>query len=203
MSNRDVFINCPFSKDYQLYFDAIVFVVIRSGFNPRCALESDDGGDNRFNKICQIIAESNFGVHDISKTELDTHTSLPRFNMPLELGLFLAAKKFGGRSQKRKTCIIFESKPYDYQKYMSDIAGQDIHFHKRSVKLLIEKLAAWLRRESGDDDVPGGNAIYLEFKLFKKALPDLCRAARLKQREMIFSDLCRFAENWIVSLTIS
>jgi len=32
--------------------------------------------------------------HDISRTELNEH-SLPRFNMPLELGLFLGASRFG------------------------------------------------------------------------------------------------------------
>ncbi len=199
MSKRDVFINCPFSKDYEPYFHAIVFVVIRSGFKPRCALESDDSGDNRFGKICQIIADCDLGVHDISKTELDSRTSLPRFNMPLELGLFLAAKRFGDRDQKRKKCIIFESRQYDYQKFMSDIAGQDIHFHRKSLKTLIEKLGSWLRRETGDEVVPGGSAIHAEYRSFKKDLPKLCKAAKLKQREMIFSELCRFIENWIVS----
>lgn len=199
MSNRDVFINCPFSEDYKTYFHAIVFVVIRSGFNPRCALESDDSGDSRFNKICQIIAQCDYGVHDISKTELDVGTSLPRFNMPLELGLFLAAKKFGNREQKLKKCIIFESTPYDYQKFMSDIAGQDIHSHRRSEKTLVLELSGWLRRETHDHSVPGGSAIYHEYSMFKKELPKLCKAAGLKPREMTFFDFRRFAEKWIVS----
>ncbi len=199
MTNRDVFINCPFSVDYKPYFNAIVFVVVRSGFNPRCALESDDGGDNRFNKICQIIGQCDYGVHDISKTELDISTNLPRFNMPLELGLFLAAKRFGGREQKRKKCIIFESKPYDYQKFMSDIAGQDIHCHRKSEKALIDELSAWLRIVTHDSKVPGGDAIYREYRRFKKDLPKLCKAAHLKSKEMKFIDFRRMAEKWLVS----
>ena len=75
----------------------MVFTVLRSGFIPRCALELDDGSDNRFDKICRIIAECRLGIHDISKTELDAKSKLPRFNMPLELGLFLAAKNLVGR----------------------------------------------------------------------------------------------------------
>jgi hypothetical protein len=71
MKKRDVFINCPFSSDYQDHFRAIVFAVVRSGFNPRCALETDDGAQNRFDKICEIIRECRLGIHDISKTELD------------------------------------------------------------------------------------------------------------------------------------
>jgi hypothetical protein len=42
MSGRDVFINCPFTADYQNHFQATVFTVVRSGFTPRCARESYD-----------------------------------------------------------------------------------------------------------------------------------------------------------------
>src|SRR5207237_982307 len=39
MSERDVFINCPFSDDYRAQFNAITYTVIRSEFAPRCARE--------------------------------------------------------------------------------------------------------------------------------------------------------------------
>ena len=147
MKKRDVFINCPFSEDYLEHFRATVFTVVRSGFKPRCALETDDGAQNRFDKICEIIADCRLGMHDISKTEPDRKSKLPRFNMPLELGVFLAAKKFGGPKQSRKRCIIFDSEQYRYQAFISDIAGQDIHSHSGNVTILISKLASWLRAE--------------------------------------------------------
>jgi hypothetical protein len=127
MSGRDVFINCPFTDDYRAHFEAIVFTVVRSGFTPRCARESDDGGEVRFDKICRIIRECPYGVHNISKTDLDADSGLPRFNMPFELGLFLGAKRFGGRSHNRKKTLIFDRDRFRYQSYISDIAGQDIH----------------------------------------------------------------------------
>lgn len=105
MSERDVFINCPFSIDYQGFFEAIVYAVVRSGFTPRCARENDDGGEVRIDKICRIIAESRYGIHDISKTEPDPGSGLPRFNMPLELGLFLGARKFGGKNTCRRRAL--------------------------------------------------------------------------------------------------
>ena len=71
MTGRDVFINCPFTADYQAHFQGIIFTVVRSGFTPRCARESDDGGEVRLDKICRIIRECPYSVHDISKTELD------------------------------------------------------------------------------------------------------------------------------------
>ena len=156
MSGRDVFINCPFSADYQAHFQAIVFTVVRSGFTPRCARESDDSGEVRLDKICRIIRECPYSVHDISRTELDADLGLPRFNMPFELGLVLGAKRFGGRSFGRKKTLIFDRDPYRYQSYISDIAGQDVHEHKGQVDQLIRELAAWLRNEVRDPKSPVG-----------------------------------------------
>jgi hypothetical protein len=45
-------------------------------------------------RIFKLIEGCQFGIHDISRTELDTDSQLPRFNMPLELGMFLGAQRF-------------------------------------------------------------------------------------------------------------
>ena len=42
------------------------------------------------------------GIHDISRTESSGKPRLPRFNMPLELGMFLGAKQYGDGQQKDK-----------------------------------------------------------------------------------------------------
>jgi hypothetical protein len=75
--------------------------------------------------------------------------SLPRFNMPLELGVFLGAKRFGTGGQKGKACIVFDREPYRFQRFISDIAGQDIRTHGGDVPTLIRELAAWLRTQPG------------------------------------------------------
>ena len=51
--------------------------------------ELDDGGQTRIDKIFALIEQCRYGIHDLSPTELDAVNNLPRFNMPLELGLFL------------------------------------------------------------------------------------------------------------------
>ncbi len=196
--NRYVFINCPFSYDYLNFFHAIVFTVIRSGYLPRCALETDDGSESRFDKICNIVAQCRLGIHDISKTEPDAQSGLPRFNMPLELGLFLAAKKFGSKEQRTKKCLIFDRDPYRYQKFISDISGQDIHHHNGRVETLIERLAAWLRDEAADPAVPGGKAIAVEFQRFSAVIPPMCRMRHLDPAELTFQDFCKLAAEWIV-----
>ena len=92
--SASVFINCPFDKQYQPIFDAIVFCVVACGFEPRCTLELTDAGEVRIENIYRLIAQCNDSVHDISRTEVgDQPYRLPRFNMPLELGIFLGAKR--------------------------------------------------------------------------------------------------------------
>jgi hypothetical protein len=186
--NRDVFINCPFDDGYQDFFRAIVFVVVRSGFRARCALETDDGSENRFEKICAIIAQCRYGIHDISRTEIDPRSELPRFNMPLELGLFLGARRFGAKGQKSKRCIILDKEKYRYQSYISDISGQDIHAHQGRIIVLIEELASWLRSESRDARVPGGRKMASEFAAFQREIPTICSARGLEPGELTFGD---------------
>ena len=184
-SNRDVFINCPFDDAYKPIFYGIVFTIIRSGFVARCALETDDASDIRFQKICAIIDESGYGIHDISRTETNGKPPLPRFNMPLELGLFLGAGRFG---LKPKRCIIFDVERFRYQKFISDLAGQDIHEHKGDVDTVILEVATWLRQQSRDDRVPGGKAIATEYKAFCRKLPTICKASKITQEELTFGD---------------
>lgn len=186
--NRDVFVNCPFDLEYKVLFNAAVFTIFRSGFVARCALETDDAAVNRFDKICRIIGECRYGVHDISRTEVDGDPPLPRFNMPLELGMFLGAKKYGVVKHRSKSCIIFDREPHRFQRYISDIAGQDIHAHGGDRRTLIIELATWLRRQSRDRNVPGGVAIAAEFDAFTAVLPQILNERGLDPAEVTFGD---------------
>jgi len=142
---QSVFINCAFDPIFQPIFDGIVFTVLRCGFMPRCALETDDASENRFAKIQKIVEDCRYGIHDISRTETSGEPPLPRFNMPLELGLFLGAKRFGDDAQKRKRMLVLDTERYRYQRFISDIAGQDIHAHGGDVSTAIGVVTTWLR----------------------------------------------------------
>ena len=73
----NVFINCPFDSEYRSIFYALVFAVHDCGYIARCALEVDDSGQVRIQKIEQMIADCKFGIHDISRVETDPQTQLP------------------------------------------------------------------------------------------------------------------------------
>jgi hypothetical protein len=192
-----VFINCPFDDAYIPLFRAAVFTVFDCGFIPRCALEVYNSGQVRIDKIFRIIDECRFGLHDISRTELDTASGLPRFNMPLELGIFLGAQRFGGGRHKRKNCLVLDLDRYRYQKFISDIAGQDIAAHRGEVAPLIRTIRDWLRSASGQTQMPGGTVLAKRFEAFQLVLPDLCRRVPLEISELTFSDYANIAAEWL------
>lgn len=194
-----VFINCPFDGEYRPLFEALVFAVHDCGFVARCALEAEDGSQVRISKIEQIIAESGLGIHDISRTELDDTWKLPRFNMPLELGLFLGAKRYGVGKQRKKLCLILDREPYRYQKYCSDIAGQDIRSHAGEPHQAVRVVRNWLRNATSDSEnvIPSGSVMVARYESFERALPAVCDKLRLDRDELLFNDYITVTAEWL------
>jgi hypothetical protein len=195
---EQVFVNCPFDGGYQELFDAIVFAICDCGFVPRCALESSDAGQVRIEKILGIIHECKFGIHDISRTELSAKTKLPRFNMPLELGLFLGAKHFA-KNGRKKISLILDTKQYRYQKFCSDIAGQDIAAHGGKPKQAIKLVRDWLQTNGTSSSlrIPDGPTIFLRYQKFINALPKIREEVHLDKADLIFPDYLALVLAWI------
>ena len=186
----NVFINCPFDVEFEPLFHAIVFAVIQCGYTVRCALEADDTGATRIDRIYRLIEECRFGVHDISRIEHDTVNNLPRFNMPFELGLFLGARRFGAKPHRDKHCLVLEADRYRYQKYLSDIAGQDIRQHDSEPAKAVGAVRDWLAasRPKSAKPLPGATAIMRHYGEFQANLPAMLRAADLEPAELGFFD---------------
>ena len=192
-----VFINCPFDSAYKPIFDAIIFAIYDLGFVARSALEIDDGTEVRLAKIERIIEECRYGVHDISNVVLDANTGLPRFNMPLELGLFFGCKRFGDVRQRKKVCIILDSDPYRYRQCISDISGQDIHSHGGTYAQAIAKVRNWLAATSKRKSLPGGADIVERYKRFRSDLPAVCATLHRQPEDLTFGDLSEMIESWL------
>ena len=194
--NDNVFINCPIDSAYKKLFNAMVFTVHDCGFIPRCALEEDDASQVRIDKIYSMIADCRYGIHDISRTE-DKSSGLPRFNMPLELGIFLGAKKFGIEEQKRKKCLILDIELYRYQQFISDIAGQDIQAHNDTPKEIVTVVRNWLRNASRRETIPSGGIIWERYQEFMEKLPQMAREGRLIVEELVFNDYTSMVTQWL------
>jgi hypothetical protein len=128
---------------------------------------------------------------------LDANTGLPRFNMPLELGLFLGCKRFGDERQRKKVCIILDSDPYRYRQCISDISGQDIHSHGGTYAQAITKVRDWLAAASKRKFRPGGAEIVKRYNLFLNDLPALCTAMHRRRDDLTFGDLSEMIETWL------
>ena len=194
---RNVFLNCPFDGLYQEMFEAITFAVFACGFLVRCALESEDSGKVRIEKIFEIVEDCRFGINDLSRTALDPATKLPRFNMPFELGLFLGARRYGQGRQKEKRCLILDREKYRYRAFLSDISGQDIREHEDDPAVAIRTVRNWLRSHSSRPDIPGGKLIGEQYRNFRAELPQMCRDARISEDEITFVDYTELVFLWL------
>lgn len=116
--------------------------------------------------------------------------------MPLELGAFLGAKYFGSQKQRRKACLILDSEKYRYQKFISDISGQDIQAHENDPRKIIRIVRDWLRGYS-PASIPSGSVISNRHEAFKADLPLLCKELRLNIRELIYNDYVLLVSNWL------
>jgi len=196
--DQQVFLNVPFDKRYQKLLDALVFAVHDCGLVARCALGQDDSGEVRVEKIYSILAATRFGIHDLSRTTLDSRFRLPRFNMPFELGVFLGARKFGGGRQKRKSCVILDRDRNRYQVFCSDIAGQDIRAHGNNVGQALTAVRNWLQANlKSSSSWLGPSALITRYAQFRRQLPSMCRRNDLRLSEVTFLDYRQLVMMWI------
>ncbi|MEX0805596.1 MAG: hypothetical protein WD688_20110 [Candidatus Binatia bacterium] len=160
-------------------------------------MEVQDSGQVRIQKIENIIAECRFGIHDISRTDPDPDSKLPRFNMPLELGLFLGAKRYGNKRQRMKTCKILDLERFRFQKFCSDISGQDISAHNGDPNKAIKAVRDWLSSSKPRVLIPSGSKIAERYRQFQADLPMFCATFKLDSDELTFIDFQNVVVEWL------
>ncbi len=145
---KNVFINCPFDDKYRPILRAILFCIYYLGFQPRIAVERLNGAEARIEKLFELIEESKFGIHDLSRLKADRIGEIYRLNMPLELGLDIGCRRFkAGMEDKR--CLILETERYRYQAALSDLANSDIEPHGDEPLEALTVVRNWLNNEAG------------------------------------------------------
>ena len=175
-----------------------MFAVLDCGFVPRSALEKSESGETRIEKLYRIIGQCRYGIHDISATELDSANHLPRFNMPLELGIFLGATKFGSKKHRSKSFLVLDRERYRYQRFCSDLGGHDPKAHDGKQENAIRSVRNWLTSERPEPSVPGGRAIWNRFGKFTSDLPVICDAKQVEPDALEFHDLTTVIEIWLL-----
>lgn len=196
-SANDVFINCPFDPEYRSTFRALIFAIYACGFRPRSTLEIDDGGLTRIEKLYSIIGECRYGIHDLSRTELDEVNRLPRFNMPLELGMFLGAKRYGGPAQRAKRVLVLDVEPFRYQRFISDLAGMDIHAHAGDPIRALRETRDWLANVSRRV-LPSSDRTARLYDQFLADLPALAARLDFDPMAIPYVDYERIVVGWLL-----
>lgn len=165
-----VFVNVPYDKEFEHLYLAYIVGLVALGLSPRPAIALSDD-KTRFNKIVGLIDECSYSIHDLSRVQPSQENGLPRFNMPLELGMALyRAYKFPDEHR----VYIFEEENYRLQKSTSDLNAFDVQIHNGTPKGVMVQLRNTFVRESSESTVPEMLEV---LRALKKVLPKLkkCR----------------------------
>ncbi|WP_029415567.1 hypothetical protein [Brevundimonas bacteroides] len=198
----NVFINCPFDRDYLSLLRPIVFCVYRLGFQPRIASERLDGGEPRIEKIIELIEGSKYAIHDLSRIKARKAGELFRLNMPLELGLDIGCKRFKGDDAgpwRAKKCLILETERYRYQAALSDLSNSDIAAHGDDPLEAFTAVRDWLEQEARLN-ADGPARLWDQFTDFMADNDEALLARGFSRRnidDLPLSSLMRSMEAWV------
>jgi len=192
--NDSVFINCPFDDEYKPILWAIIYTVYRCGFYPMTALDEDDGTDYRLDKIVRMIKACRYGIHDLSRIEVNVN-GYPRFNMPFELGIFFGAKRLGDVEHRTKNALVLENVKYSAQQMISDLNGIDPRSHNNDPYAAMQKVREWLRTSSKRRTIPVYQTLRQQHNEFLQSLPALAEKVGCVPNELPYSDLVNIIED--------
>jgi hypothetical protein len=184
---RSVFVNCPFDPEYDPILKAILFCLVRFGLRPRIATERSNAGETRIEKIAELIAASRFSIHDLSRCEARAGGEHYRMNMPFELGMDFACRRFGGPPYETKVILVLEEQPFRYQAAISDLAGIDIEHHRADYAQAVRKVRNWLAGVGGFASVGaavGASRILAEYEDFQEWYTERQIAAGFSTEDM-------------------
>lgn len=138
-----------------------------------------------------------YAIHDLSRTELDNRNLLPRFNMPFELGLDLGCRWYGSKKQQTKSLLVLDKKRYRFQKFISDVSGQDPRAHNGSPARAVEVVRDWLTTEAKLNDIPGGTYIWKRYgDEFQSELRKICRKTHRKSGRLTWNERSEIVKSW-------
>jgi hypothetical protein len=132
-----VFLNVPYDEEFSSLYVAYIVGLCQLGLVPHLASEIP-GGDRRLNRIFRLIQSCRYSIHDLSRVELSVApTAVPRFNMPLELGMTIT---WHNLHPSRHDWSVWESDPYRLQRSASDLNGTDPYIHNGTAEGVLSEL---------------------------------------------------------------
>lgn len=198
--DRNIFINCPFDSEYKELLRPLLFTILYVGFNPKIGLERSDSGETRINKICELIRDSQYSIHDLSRLQSRRKNEFYRMNMPFELGIEYGCRQFGLDHFKNKRCLILEKSRYDYAKALSDLAGVDIKSHQNKPQGLVLAVRDWFFETVGLKNIDSRSVIWYKFTDFTTAFYEKRKSQGFSDEdieEMSVPEYVYFIREWL------
>lgn len=171
---QSVFINCPFDSEYRPILNSILFCIVQANLIPRLATDRADGGENRLDKICRLMRESKFSIHDLSRCQALRKGEISRLNMPFELGIDYGLRTTARAPYSEKCFLVLDEKPHRLRQALSDINGWDPSAHEGNPEKALKLVRNWLVQEAAVN-LPGGEVLFgksLIFEEWKYGQPD-------------------------------
>ncbi|MDB5227714.1 MAG: hypothetical protein JWN78_1907 [Bacteroidota bacterium] len=167
---RNVFINCPFDTNYHTLLKPLLFTIRKIGFTPRIALERFDSGEARFDKIKELLLESKYSIHDLSRIKSVNEEEYFRLNMPFELGVDFGCKLYHPNNKYRSNrFLLMEGEQYSVQKGLSDFSFADCKCHNNNSEQIVTLVRNWFI-ETGILNLPPPSKIWDEYNIFYSEL---------------------------------
>lgn len=136
------------------------------GFSPRIATERSDSGENRIDKICGLIRQSKYSIHDLSRLRAGEVGEFYRMNMPFELGIEYGCRLFGRAPMSEKKCLILEKDLHEFRKALSDLSGIDVKRHDDQPEGVIRAVRDWFVETVGLRRIASPTVLWFRFTDF-------------------------------------
>lgn len=198
---NSVFVNCPFDDKFRALLRPLLFTIYYLGFTPRIALERLNSAEVRIEKIIELIEESQYSIHDLSRLKASSVDEFYRLNMPFELGIDFGCRRFKGGDWSQKKCLILEAERHRYQAALSDVSGSDIEVHKNEPEEIVTVVRDWLNHEA-QLHADGPSAIWGAFNDFMAENYDelIRRGFSSKNIERLpVNELMRHMKQWVAA----
>jgi hypothetical protein len=165
---KNVFVNCPFDAGYVDLLRPILFCILALDFEPRISLERADGAESRIDKIVELINDSKYGIHDLSRLKAIAVGEYYRLNMPFELGMDYACRLYGGGQWAEKRILVLEDKRFELKQALSDLSGSDVEPHDNEPVKVCKIVRDWLA-QALPADAPSPSSLWARFNEFTAA----------------------------------
>jgi hypothetical protein len=162
---QNVFVNCPFDEPFYPLLRPLLFTIIYLGLKPRIATERLDSGEVRIAKIVELIQESKYAIHDLSRIKATRKGEFFRLNMAFELGIDIGCRLFKGGECSHKKCLILVGEKHQYQAAISDLSNSDVANHQNEPVDVVVEVRNWLNSICSLD-ADGPSRIWDEFNFF-------------------------------------